>query len=44
MLTTLKIVRCPNSQTSTTWTQSTGKSSTTRSAVVIDGVTYRKDQ
>ena len=33
---TIKVVRCPNSQTSTTWTQSNGKSRTTRSAVVID--------
>lgn len=33
---TIKVVRCPNSQTSTTWMQSNGKSSTTRSAVVID--------
>lgn len=37
---TIKVVRCPNSQTSTTWTDSNGKGSTNRSLVVIDGGTY----
>lgn len=40
----IKIVRCPNSQVSTTWTQNAGKTSVTRSAVVIDGATYRKEE
>ena len=40
----IKIVRCPNSQVSTTWTQQQGKSSVTRSAVVIDGATYRREE
>lgn len=33
---TIKVVRCPNSQTSTTWTQQVGKSTYQRSAVVIE--------
>lgn len=37
----IKVVRCPNSQTTTNWTQSTGKSTITRSAVVIDGAEYQ---
>lgn len=32
----IKVVRCPNSQTSTTWTQQAGKTSYQRSSVVIE--------
>lgn len=39
---TIKVVRCPNSQVTTTWTTSTGKSSVTHTVVTIDGVQYQK--
>ena len=36
----ITVVRCPNSQTSTTWLQRSGKVTTSHTAVVIDGVAY----
>lgn len=40
--TEIKVVRCPNSQTTTTH-QVGAKSHTSRSVVVIDGVTYQPE-
>lgn len=40
----LVVIRCQNSTTSTNWAQKQGKSSISRSVVVIDGIEYEKKE
>lgn len=41
----MSVVRCPNSDTTSSWTESCGKNCTrTRTTVVLDGVEYKKTE
>ena len=41
----ITVVRCPNSDTTTQWSESCGKNCTrTRTTVILDGVEYKKTE